>query len=1378
MKGYAVHDINGNRMRGGGISSLSSAILVLTFLLSSLILLEVNENVVSAEPASDGVIISGEYDDLVIIEDEKFEVHWTIIDEIIYMGLRAKSTGWLSLGFEPTDGMKDADMIFGWVTSGGDAEMRDAYSTGTTGPHPEDGTLGGTDDLESIEGAESGGWTTIEFRRDLDTGDQYDHPISTSSSTTVIWAFGSTDDWNSIHSDRGDGTITFTKSVPPTPTSNEFDGIIDTGEYGNQTSFDVDRFQLYWEIIGEEIIVGIKAQTTGWVSLGIDPTDRMKDADMIFGWVDPNSVPGIADAYSTGATGPHPVDDSLGGTFDILAYNATEIDGWTTLEFRRNLSTGDIYDKDIQMDTTMTIIWAVGSSDGFNSMHSRDGTGTWRVDPLPPPPPPPQPSDEFDGIITEGEYPNLQKFDSDRFELRWKMNDTNILIGLRAQTTGWISIGMDPTDRMKDADMIFGWKTPAGTAGAEDTYSTGPTGPHPTDIDLGGTFDIAAYNITESGGWTTMEFRRDLSTGDEYDKDIPFEGQVTMIWGVGESDDIDSMHTRRGSGTWDTSVEVTDPDHISDLDGIITENEYRNMTAFDSNRFELHWMVDGSEIYIGMRAQAIGYISMGIDPTNKMDESDMILGWVDTNGRPVVLDMYSTGPLGPHPVDTTQGGTDDILDYNGTEINGWTTLEIRRELVTGDATDKDISLTELMTIIWAVSDTDDQAAAHTRRGTLTWKVVVEEDPEPEPGPSGDHDGSISSDEYQETQVFEGGVFTVHWRIDGDEIHFGMEAETTGWLSIGFEPTNIMKDADMIFGWVDSEGTPHTMDTYSTGEYGPHPPDTDLGGTNDIISFNGTQTTDMTIIEFSRKLDTGDTYDKIIVKNSSVNIIWGISDTDDYLDTHTDRGSGTLLLSQNVPEPSSDLDGIVDPGEYEASATFDFDGFRIYWTIGEDVINMAITADTLGWISIGFDHEDAKNNSDIVFGWVDDDGSVNIIDAYSIGPYGPHPPDTHLGGTTDFIEYNGTEIDGKTTLEFSRKLATGDIYDKDIPAQGTLKIIWAYSETDDFSDSHSKRGYGVLTIGDPGNIGDDDKTGGLDGLIFDDEYDFNGTFGDGILTIYWKVDGDEINIGMVGKTTGWISIGFGYTTAMEDSDMIFGWVEDDGTVKVVDTYSTGPTGPHPEDTDQGGTDDVIDFGGREINGITTIEFIRKLVTGDNRDNPIPTNGTLQILWATSSSDSFNSIHDHVGYGTMNIETGETTSRGSNTLWPIHAFFMTLGVGGMVAATIILFRRKWKYFFKFHMWVMSGSVISLSIGIISGFIMVQASTGSHIRVLHSWFGLLTLFVAVSSLGFALYFKYSKDPKYKKITRSIHKYSGWAGVVMMILTALSGFIQALFL
>jgi hypothetical protein len=197
---------------------------------------------------------------------------------------------------------------------------------------------------------------------------------------------------------------------------------------------------------------------------------------------------------------------------------------------------------------------------------------------------------------------------------------------------------------------------------------------------------------------------------------------------------------------------------------------------------------------------------------------------------------------------------------------------------------------------------------------------------------------------------------------------------------------------------------------------------------------------------------------------------------------------------------------------------------------------------------------------------------------------------------------------------------------------------------------------------------------------------------------------------------------------------------------------------------------------EVNGVTTIEFVRKMDTGDDKDNPIPKNGTLKIIWGLGGSDSFNDMHTRVGYGTIDIASGETTSEETVELWPIHAIFMTIGVVGMATGWLAQYRKKWKGFMKYHIYVMSGSVISGAIGLAIGFIMVESNTGVHLRVPHSWLGLLALIGTFTALGLGLYFKYTKNVKHKKPTIKTHKWVGRTGAGAFILVAGSGFYQAI--
>lgn len=63
---------------------------------------------------------------------------------------------------------------------------------------------------------------------------------------------------------------------------------------------------------------------------------------------------------------------------------------------------------------------------------------------------------------------------------------------------------------------------------------------------------------------------------------------------------------------------------------------------------------------------------------------------------------------------------------------------------------------------------------------------------------------------------------------------------------------------------------------------------------------------------------------------------------------------------------------------------------------------------------------------------------------------------------DILSSAGTEQQGTTTIEFSRKRVTGDMYDKPVPASGSLKVIWAMGSSDSISP-HARRGSATISL---------------------------------------------------------------------------------------------------------------------------------------------------------------------------------------------------------------------------------------------------------------------------------------------------------------------------
>ena len=297
---------------------------------------------------------------------------------------------------------------------------------------------------------------------------------------------------------------------------------------------------------------------------------------------------------------------------------------------------------------------------------------------------------------------------------------------------------------------------------------------------------------------------------------------------------------------------------------------------------------------------------------------------------------------------------------------------------------------------------------------------------------------------------------------------------------------------------------------------------------------------------------------------------------------------------------------------------------------------------------------------------------------------------------------------------------------------------------------------------------------LDGIIIQGEYDHKAVFSSGSYELHWKVLGEIIRMAIVGRTSGWVAIGLSPTMMMKDADMIGGWVDSGGKAGIIDCYSTGPNGPHPTDQSLSppGTYDIIEYGGSESAGTTTVEFTRLLRTGDRYDHDIPANGTLSFIWALGSGDDFNFQHLDRGYGTINITTGASTERAAMA-WQPHAILMGSGIGLLVAGMLVARLKKKKWWMKGHRTVMlAGAALTVS-GLIYGYYMIQVSTGMHMRVIHTYFGLTSILLTLSMVasGFALPRLVRAHP----VIRPAHRWLGRATILFLVLSVLMGLAQA---
>ncbi len=175
------------------------------------------------------------------------------------------------------------------------------------------------------------------------------------------------------------------------------------------------------------------------------------------------------------------------------------------------------------------------------------------------------------------------------------------------------------------------------------------------------------------------------------------------------------------------------------------------------------------------------------------------------------------------------------------------------------------------------------------------------------------DGIVGESEYSRSMVlqsparqgYSGGDMEISWKNDPEYLYLALNGSTDGWLSIGFDPLEWMKNSDIILASM--QGSTVTMlDEYCTGNYGPHIEDTMLGGTNDIVEFGGSKGAGRTVIELKRKLDTGDRFDKAFSPGQAISIIWALSENPDIsLKHNVAYGEGIMTLTEESAMTSAE-----------------------------------------------------------------------------------------------------------------------------------------------------------------------------------------------------------------------------------------------------------------------------------------------------------------------------------------------------------------------------------------------------------------------------------------------------------------------------------------
>jgi hypothetical protein len=108
-------------------------------------------------------------------------------------------------------------------------------------------------------------------------------------------------------------------------------------------------------------------------------------------------------------------------------------------------------------------------------------------------------------------------------------------------------------------------------------------------------------------------------------------------------------------------------------------------------------------------------------------------------------------------------------------------------------------------------------------------------------------------------------------------------------------------------------------------------------------------------------------------------------------------------------------------------------------VGSDRIRIAFSLPGTAWVGLGLGA--SMTPADIVFGWVNGDGTFTIDDRWSFSNY--PLVDEAIGGNNDLTDVYASQVNGVTTIWFTRKLNTGDKYDQIIYKNAKTNFIYGF-----------------------------------------------------------------------------------------------------------------------------------------------------------------------------------------------------------------------------------------------------------------------------------------------------------------------------------------------
>jgi tetrahydromethanopterin S-methyltransferase subunit F len=153
------------------------------------------------------------------------------------------------------------------------------------------------------------------------------------------------------------------------------------------------------------------------------------------------------------------------------------------------------------------------------------------------------------------------------------------------------------------------------------------------------------------------------------------------------------------------------------------------------------------------------------------------------------------------------------------------------------------------------------------------------------------DGVFNCDEYEVTMKVEDLEMEIGWLTRDGNLMFAVKSVGKGWVAVGFDPTTMMRNANIIIGDVTEDGTINIEDHFGVANTA-HRKDDE----NNILQAAGTENEDGTVLEFVIPLNSGDDMDRVLELGQEYKVILAYHMSDDgFKIRHSNRTSVNITF---------------------------------------------------------------------------------------------------------------------------------------------------------------------------------------------------------------------------------------------------------------------------------------------------------------------------------------------------------------------------------------------------------------------------------------------------------------------------------------------------